>query len=305
MYVCLSLVGTVYSTQGHLGPKPRLCSNNPMNPGDFILESYDGRKLWATLHLPPVPKGPPIVMAHGLLGFKDWAFFPFVAESLAAAGFPVVRFNFSGSGMAGHADGPFTDLTGFENDTITRQVEDLHSVISAIRAGLVPGLEASDRVFLWGHSRGGGVAILTAVRDPAVSALALWAPISRVNRYSVERVRAWRRRGYDVLERSRTGQALKSSVVFLDDVEKWAREGDVPVQLFRLKAPRLLVHGNEDKSVPPEESESLAAVAPGTRLAILAGADHKFNSSHPFDGPSPQLAEALAVTTAFYLEFAL
>jgi len=181
-------------------------------------------------------------------------------------------------------------------------VEDLHAVVSAVRGGRVPELSPSEKVLLWGHSRGGGVALLAAARDPAVAAVAAWAPISRVNRYPVEITQEWRRNGYHVLESSRTGQVLRVAVSFLDDVEKWTREGDIPVQAYRLKIPILLVHGAEDVSVPPEESESLAAVILGARLAVLAVADHKFNTKHPFESPTPQLVEALQRTGAFFRE---
>jgi pimeloyl-ACP methyl ester carboxylesterase len=141
---------------------------------------------------------------------------------------------------------------------------------------------------------------LTAARDPAVAAVAGWAPISRVHRYPTGEVLEWRRLGYRVQESSRTGQALRTGTGFLEDVEKWSREGDIPVQLYRVGVPVLLVHGNRDTSVPPEESESLAAVGPTVRLVVLAGADHRFGSSHPFAGPSPPLEEALAVTADFF-----
>jgi pimeloyl-ACP methyl ester carboxylesterase len=239
-------------------------------------------------------------MAHGLLGFKDWGFFPYLADCFAKAGFPAVRFNFSGSGMGSNQDGPFTDLAGFENDTITRQVEDLHAVLSAVRAGRIPGCAPSQKAFLWGHSRGGGVALLTAVRDPAVAAVAAWAPISRVMRYPYETVQEWRRQGYRVFESSRTGQSLKCSSAFLEDTERWARQGDLPVQVHQLTIPALLLHGASDPTVKPEESESLAAVCPTARLVVLSGADHKFGCSHPFMSPGDILREAARLTVGFF-----
>lgn len=241
-------------------------------------------------------------MAHGLLGFKDWAFFPYVAEKFAEAGLPVLRFNFSGSGMAGKSDGPFTDLKGFEDDTITRQVEDLRAVIASVKEGRVPNLPSVEKVFLWGHSRGGGVALLAAVRNPTVAAVATWATISRVNRYPVDITRGWRRLGHHEFESSRTEQTLRSSSAFLDDLEKWNGLGDIPTEAFRLNIPVLLLHGLEDVSVKPEESESLGAIIPKARLAIVSGADHKFNSKHPFEYPSGPLLEAMSRTIAFFKE---
>ncbi|HVZ80122.1 MAG TPA: alpha/beta hydrolase [bacterium] len=267
---------------------------------DFCLEGP--REIWGTLTLPEGdPAKPPVVMSHGFLGFKDWSFFPWVAGSLAAAGYPVVRFNFSGSGMGPQADGPFEDLAAFEADTITRQVEDLKRVLGAVvSGGFEPDLPAVPRAFLWGHSRGGGVSLLAAVNRPEVLGIATWATLSRVNRYLYEMKKTWKEKGYYPFESSRTGQVLKSGIAFLEDAEHWGREGDIPTYLHHLTAPVLLVHGSEDVSVKPDESESLAALHPSAQLAILAGADHKFNSVHPFPGPSPALEAAFQRTLAFF-----
>jgi uncharacterized protein len=273
-----------------------------LEKSDFHIKGQTGRDLWGSLNLPKDPQHPAVVMVHGALGFKDWAFFPWLAGFLAEAGFPVARFNFSGSGMGPQTDGPFTDLEAFQADTISRQVEDLRAVVqNLIQGRLSPELPAQRNVFLWGHSRGGAACLLAAGGLPAVRAVAAWATISRVNRYLFEVKQAWRKQGFLTQESSRTGQLLKYSTGFLDDVEKWGKEGDLPTYLHNLNLPVLLVHGSEDTSVPPEESESLAAVNPRAQLAILAGANHKFNSLHPFTEPSAVLTEAARRTAEFYL----
>ncbi len=266
---------------------------------DFCIESTPPREIWGTLTLPDSITGPPVIMAHGFLGFKDWSFFPWLAGTFAEAGLPTVRFNFSGSGMGPQTDGSFTELESFQNDTVTRQVEDLLSVISCVTKGKLD-LSPQEKVFLWGHSRGGGICVLAAAGHPAVQGIAAWAAIARVNRYLYEVKQSWRKQGFSAVESSRTGQMLKYSTAFLDDAEKWGKEGDIPTYLHNLNVPILLVHGSEDTSVKPEESESLAAVHPRTHLAILAGANHKFNASHPFDEPAPVLAEAARMTVEFY-----
>jgi pimeloyl-ACP methyl ester carboxylesterase len=121
-----------------------------------------------------------------------------------------------------------------------------------------------------------------------------------VNRYLFETKQAWRKQGFSAVESSRTGQTLKYATGFLEDVEGWGREGDVPTFLNRLKVPLFLVHGSEDKSVSPEESESLAAIYPQAQLAILSGADHKFNAAHPFKEASAPLIQAFNITAAFF-----
>jgi len=272
-----------------------------MKSVDLCVEGPQGRFLWGALSLPPLSKYPLVVMAHGYLGFKDWSFFPWVAEYLNQAGFPVLRFNFSGSGMGGAKDGPFTEPEAFKADTISRQVEDLRAVAnSAVHGSLHPVLPPQSRVFLWGHSRGAGVCLLAGSQIPETAGVACWAPIARVNRYFYETKQAWRKDGFTSITSNRTVQTLAYSTSFLDDVENWGKEGDIPTFLHHLSAPVLLLHGSEDTSVPPEESESLAAVKPETQLAILAGADHKFNCVHPFTHPTGVLVEAAQKTVRFF-----
>jgi pimeloyl-ACP methyl ester carboxylesterase len=270
---------------------------------DFCIEGNHRREIWGVLTVPEKITGSTIVMAHGLLGFKDWAFFPWLSQFFAEAGFPTVRFNFSGSGMGPQIDGPFENLDAFQNDTISKQVEDLHSVVAAVTQGkLEPDLPAQPRVILWGHSRGGAVCLLSAANSPQIQAVATWSTIARVNRYLFEVKQTWRKQGFLGMESSRTGQLLKSSIGFLEDVEEWGKQGDVPTFLHHFKVPVLLLHGADDTSVLPDESESLAAVYPRAQLAILAGANHKFNSQHPFTKPSEILLQAAGKTLDFYRE---
>jgi pimeloyl-ACP methyl ester carboxylesterase len=273
---------------------------------DFCVESFGHRDLWGTLTVPEKIQGPAIVMAHGFLGFKDWAFFPWTAQFFAQAGFPVIRFNFSGSGMGPQIDGPFEELAAFREDTITKQVEDLRSIIHCTAQGkFEPDLKPQESLLLWGHSRGGAVCFLAAANSPQVKGIATWSTIARVNRNLYEAKQSWRSQGISIFESSRTGQTLEYSTAFLDDVETWGKQGDVPTFLHHLKIPVLLIHGAEDTSVLPDESESLAAIYPKARLAILAGANHKFNSDHPFTRPGAGLTQAAEMTLDFYRKLAV
>jgi pimeloyl-ACP methyl ester carboxylesterase len=272
-----------------------------METMDLRIVGAQSRPLWATLSLPPLSKYPLVIMAHGFLGFKDWSFFPWLAEFFNQAGFPVLRFNFSGSGMGAAKDGPFTEPESFKADTITKQVEDLRAIAAeAVHCALHPNLPPQPRVFLWGHSRGAGICLLAAGKIPETSGVACWSGIARVNRYFFEAKQAWRRDGFSQVESNRTGQTLQYGIEFLDDVENWGREGDVPTFLHNFNGPVLLLHGSEDTSVSPEESESLAAVKPRAQLSILAGANHKFNCAHPFLHPTGVLVEAAQKTVRFF-----
>src|SRR2546422_2141682 len=74
---------------------------------------------------------PVVVVCHGLKGFKDWGFFPYVVERLARAGFAAVSFNFSGSGVGGDGE-RFDELERVAHNTYSKELQDLHIVLDAV-----------------------------------------------------------------------------------------------------------------------------------------------------------------------------
>src|SRR5207253_9064038 len=78
----------------------------------------------------------------------------------------------------------------------------------------------SGKFGLFGHSRGGGTAILyTAAAEANVNPLVTWSAISYPNRWSPQDVITSRKRGYTEITNSRTGQVMRLETDLLDDVE--------------------------------------------------------------------------------------
>jgi dienelactone hydrolase len=157
---------------------------------------------------------PVVVICHGFKGFKDWGFFPYVAERLSQAGFLAVSFNFSGAGVGADLQN-FTELDRFATDTISAQVDDLGCVLDAVTDGSIGSGRADlQRIALLGHSRGGGIAILRAHEDRRVRAVVTWAGISNVDRWTPAEAREWRQRGFVEVVNTRTGQVFHMNVTF-------------------------------------------------------------------------------------------
>jgi pimeloyl-ACP methyl ester carboxylesterase len=231
---------------------------------------------------------PAVVIVHGFKGFKDWGMFPPLAERVARAGFHTVSFNLSGSGV--DDAGEFTFPERFGHNTFSAELEDLRLVLDALADGRL-GTPATSDVGLIGHSRGGGIAVIAASRDPRVRALVTWAAISRVNRWTSE-VPRWRRDGRLDVVNSRTGQVLPLYADVLDDITRNAAALDISDAASRVTAPWLLLHGTGDTSVPVEEAQVLAQAAADhpPRVMLLEGAGHTFGAVHPYTGVTPDLA---------------
>jgi pimeloyl-ACP methyl ester carboxylesterase len=246
---------------------------------------------------------PVVVVCHGFKGFKDWGCFPYVRDRFAEAGFLAVGFNFSGSGVGADLEN-FTELDRFAADTISAQVDDLRCVLDAVDSGAIgAGRADARRIAVLGHSRGGGDAILCAHRDRRIRAVITWAGISTTRRWSDAEARDWRARGYTEVLNSRTGQVLRMNTTFLDDVDAHADQLDILKAVAGLEAPLLVVHGEDDTSVPVSEARALhGAARPGrAELLTIAGTGHTFGAVHPWKGPTPELNRALEHSVVWLL----
>ena len=244
---------------------------------------------------------PVVVVCHGFKGFKNWGFFPWLGERLAAAGFLSVSFNFSGCGVGADLF-EFTELDRFAADTITRQIDDLGTVLDGVTSGALGcGVADPRRIAVLGHSRGGGVAVLRAREDRRVGAVVTWAGVAKGLRWPAEERREWRARGFAEFPNARTGQMMRVDVTLLDDLETNAGRFDILRAASESRAPFLIVHGDADLSVPATEASALYGAAPAGRaeLLLLPGAGHTFGAEHPWKGPTPALERALEHTIAW------
>jgi pimeloyl-ACP methyl ester carboxylesterase len=233
----------------------------------------------------------------------EWGFFPYLAELLTARGFAVVRFNFTGSGM-NPGDVLVTDREAFRRATFSQDLRDLDRVLSGLGSEIGKGVIDPQRVGLFGHSRGGGIATLAAAQSSwrgKLRALVTWAAVSTFDRLSMEEKEIWRRRGYISVVNTRTGQQLAVDAMVLEDLERLRQHLDPSAAGSSRQAPWLIVHGDRDETVPVTEARLLAsrAAAP-CELRLISGGDHTLGVKHPFDGPTPHLVEALNVTQEWF-----
>jgi len=273
-------------------------AQHPIAPKRFDLEGAAGRTIRGELRLVPNATAA-VVQVHGFKGFSRFAFFPYHADRLTDAGMSVVSFNFSGSGIGADLE-TFSDPIAFEENSYTRELHDLGIVLA--HAGREGWLGAKHG--LWGHSRGGGVAILRAARDLDVHALATWAAISTVKRWPYDIADEWRERGYLDVPNARTGQTFKLRTRVLDEATEHG-DGmlDIGHAAESLLCPWLIVHGTADETVHLAEGEQLAESAHGNaELLRIEEGTHTFNVAHGMRSPSPQLTQATDATVRFFAE---
>jgi len=269
---------------------------------DSTFTASDGENIAVTTYGQIDPQHPRcIIYVHGFKGFKDWGFVPYIGEFLSQRKFLVVTFNFSHNGI-GADPLEFTELAKFERNTFSREVRELSEMIDACRDGFF-GTTGGVSIGLLGHSRGGGISLLTAPHKPEAAAVATWSSVATFNRYSDDVKRKWRRDGYFEVVNQRTGQIMRLGLGLLEDFEQHQDNLlNIEQAVKNMHRPLLIVHGGNDESVPVEEAHRLYGWSDKqqTLLAIISGAGHTFDAKHPFEGTNPKLDDALTQTADFF-----
>lgn len=117
----------------------------------------------------------------------------------------------------------------------------------------------------------------------------------------------WEEKGYTEIENSRTGQTMKIDKVVYEDARDNAEDILAIHRVKDLRIPTLFIHGREDETVPPTDSEQLhiACSAKEKELRMVANAGHTYGAAHPFDSmdfPKP-LSEALEWTEGWFVQY--
>ena len=248
---------------------------------------------------------PVIVICHGFKGFKNWAFFPVLAESLAQADYVALTFNFSRNGVGADLQN-FTELDLFEKNTYSHELNDLKCLIDAIDAREIgKGLIDPERIGLLGHSRGGGVSLLYTQNDPRIKSLVTWSAIASVERYTSEEIKKWKSQKYLEFENKRTGQLMRVGVGLLEDIQKNKKQLNIVSAAENLETPTLIIHGQEDESVPVEEAQTIYdhLGASNKELMIIEGVGHTFGARHPMESIPEELQTVFELTENWFDRF--
>jgi alpha-beta hydrolase superfamily lysophospholipase len=252
---------------------------------DWEMEGSRGETIYGTTHeASSEPKGV-VLMAHGFKGYKDYGMFPWLAKQFSSGGDIVHRFNFSHSGML-DGDGPFERPDLFEQATWNTQVEDLKVLAHALTQENLP-------LTLFGHSRGGLAALLAVGRGEvdASRVIALSSPSQCIS-MSTEAQNLLLEQGKIESPSGRTGQMLYVGKAFLEEQLQSPESHDLIALASTIEVPCLIIHGEDDSTVPFSAAVTLAGTIEHATLEKIAGGDHVFNTPNPFpiDGvPSPQL----------------
>jgi pimeloyl-ACP methyl ester carboxylesterase len=190
------------------------------------VESTEGLPIRYDLYHPAkfVPSDTPIILfLHGFKGFKDWGTFPLICKRLSKGGFVVVAVNFSLNGI-GENPLQFDRLDLFSRETLSQDLDDVGSVLNAIKRGEITAGGThlnSINIGILGHSRGGQTAIAAAAEYDEIECLITWSAVADYNaRWSDAMKNEWETRGVTEIKNGRTGQIMPIKRVVYDDARE-------------------------------------------------------------------------------------
>jgi len=261
-----------------------------INKQTFTIESISQRAILVDLSTKAENENAPLVIfVHGFKGFKDWGAHNLVASYFAERGFRFLKFNFSHNGTTPQHPEEFADLGAFGNNTFTKELSDLDQVITYASSG--KDFSPPNTIHLIGHSRGGGIGIIQASEDKRVKKLVTWASVSRFRSlWMAEQEEQWRKNEIIYVDNARTNQKMPLGIALLEDIEKNPERLDILEAAGKINIPWLIMHGDNDKTVPVEQAYELNNRLRGgsmgqnkSDLLLIQNGDHVFGAKHPWD----------------------
>jgi alpha-beta hydrolase superfamily lysophospholipase len=236
---------------------------------DIIFRSLDGLRLGGTFVRPAVPAGPAVVLVHGGGVTRDeGGFFSRLANGLAAAGLPNLRFDYRAHG---ESEGRQEDLT------ISGVLNDIYAAVEHV-TGAVGGRPVS----LVGASFGGGISAYFAAHHPSLlHRVVLLNPLFNYKKRFIDDKPYWynnrinEEAGDELAARGfvahspnfKLGRPLLNETFYVQPHRS----------LGEIEAPTLIVHGTRDTFVPVQSSrDSLGQFRCAAELVEVSGAQHGF-----------------------------
>lgn len=254
---------------------------------NIIIRGAENKPLALDIFYKDVEPSPVVIYAHGFNGFKDWGNFDLIAQQFANAGLTFIKFNFTHNGTTPENPEEFVDPEAYGNNNYTRELFDLQAVIdwAVTSAGNQPSPIDSSRIYLIGHSMGGGIVLLKAAEEPRVKGVATWASISECKTpwgsWPPERLEEWKRTGVQYVTNSRTKQELPLYYQLFKDYQQHQDRLNIKEAVRRLSIPLLICHGTHDESVSIINAYELHAAAKNAEL-FEVDSDHVFGRKHPW-----------------------
>jgi len=223
----------------------------------------DGIRLSAELEEPAEKTERAVILLHGFTSAKNRIHNLQTAQAMRDTGFATLRMDLYGHGESGGL---------FEKHTLYKWISNTMAAVDFIRE------KGYREVWLSGHSQGGLTAALTAgMEADRIAGLILRAPAFMIP----ECAREGNMLGV-VFDPERVPDRVKviKGLELEGNYIRVAQTIHPEEAVARFKGPVLILHGDLDDIVPPEDSEKAAKLYTNAELVVIRGETHHFDM-HP------------------------
>lgn len=246
---------------------------------------------------------PLVIIINGHNGFYNYGFFPYLQQQLFKNNTSSYSFNYSHGGIISDSDF-FEDIKSYEKNCMRLEVEDVMCVLHNLTS---ESFKNHKKVFLLAHSLGGVPTIFSAKKaqdeNIKIAGIILISTVKQLNFWPKEKIEEWTKNKVFYQKNNRTNQLLPLGEEFLNEVLESDTKWNVKNEIQQLRQPVLILHGENDESVPMENGTTLfkwiLSSNKKSSLKLIQEASHTFNTKHPFSGTTAQLEEMIEVVTGF------
>jgi pimeloyl-ACP methyl ester carboxylesterase len=245
----------------------------------MIYTGSNNRQSLIDLIVPKNFNGELIVFVHGFMGFKDWGAWNLMQNYFTKKGFGFCKYNATHNGGTVENGIDFPDEQAFGENTYSKELKDLIAVLDWLETKIT----VPYKVNLIGHSRGGGIVLLASNEDKRIQrTITLAAICDIVSRFPIgEALEEWKKTGVRYVANSRTKQNLPNYYSLYEDFKANEDRLNIRKACESIKIPVLVIHGDQDTSVPSSEGKLIAKWLK-TELITISEADHVFGATHPW-----------------------
>ncbi|MCH2230127.1 MAG: prolyl oligopeptidase family serine peptidase [Crocinitomicaceae bacterium] len=249
------------------------------------------------LSIPSKWNGKLVIFIHGYMGYKDWGCWNLVQGFFTKNQFGFIKYNASHNGSTIENPIDFDDLASFGQNNYVKELQDFEAITNLVQ----DEFDEMPEIYVIGHSRGGGISLLQS-SNGLVSKIVSWAGISSISdRFPKGKdLKEWQEHGYYYRKNGRTGQTMPHSYSQYESFLNYEQRLNIENYCKNSTTPTLVIHGENDTSVPLQEGEHIASWLE-TKLKIIPGTQHTFDSYQPW-GKS-EMPTALTQVCQLTLDF--
>ncbi len=242
---------------------------------DIHFLNHLGERLFGTHHRPDAPSEYGVVLGHCFTCTRHTGILREAGARLTAAGFHVLRFDFSGNGQS---EGVFIETS------YTKYITEMEVAANFLKTYGVKWLGFA------GHSMGAAISVLASSRLSGIQAVCAIAGrltgMDPTRIFSLDQKRQFQETGR--LEFVSRGRNLELDSRFLNDM----LSHDMLAAVASLSIPLLIVQGTRDDIVPSDQALKAHSVNPDhSELLIIPGADHFFSQTEHREFAAQKIAD--------------